>query len=262
MWLKSAYARRDDPLALMDLGVEWQDVLRYLLRRLTKPKNADAGQYYYGISRYQAHPLHRKFWDAVQGLTSKFSVITLNYDILAERALHEPSEGTKTKPLFYYGQIPYDQVVRKMVNVAAPPDKKHVLVPLGHSVPIYKLHGSVNWAWEPCPIALKVHDDARSPFRSDGLGRPAVIPPVRIWDEAEQALAAADRWIVCGYSLPPYDAAVRDLIRRSAALGPLKTVHLIDPFSDQLRQRWEDSNAKVKTYVSLETAISQLQPNR
>src|SRR5262249_55185431 len=159
------------------VGADWNNIVQYILRRLSRPKNADAGPYYYGITRYQASSLHRQFWDALlcngEAHGQALAVVTLNYDILPERALHRREPAAKPVPLFYYGGFQYDQVVRKMINVAAPPGKKHEIVQLGHDVPIYKLHGSMNWAWEPHTQTLKIHDDIRAAFRSDRYGVPA-----------------------------------------------------------------------------------------
>jgi hypothetical protein len=127
-----------------------------------------------------------------------------------------------------------------------------VIVQLGHDVPIYKLHGSMNWAWEPHTLTLKIHDDVRAAFRAGNHGIPAIIPPVEekemtaeftaIWAEAEKALGRAERWVVCGYSMPTYDLAVCDLMERSAAHGKKKTVVLIDPMGSELAPRWMFKN--------------------
>lgn len=120
----------------------------------------------------------------------------------------------------------------------------------------------MNWAWEPHTPTLKIHDDVRAAYRSPNCGVPAIIPPVEekemtvefaaIWAEAEKALGRAERWVVCGYSMPMYDVAVCDLIERSAALGLKKTVVLIDPMSSKLAPRWMFKNvAAVEAYQSI-----------
>jgi hypothetical protein len=255
------------------VGADWDDIIQYILRRLSRPKNADAGPYYYGITRYQADTLHRRFWDALLGKgvsrDQTLAVVTLNYDILPERALHRREPPGKTFPLFYYGGFQFNQIVHKMINVAAPPGKKHEIVQLGHDVPVYKLHGSMNWAWEPHTQTLKIHDDVRAAFRSGNRGVPAIIPPVEekemtreftaIWAEAEKALGRAERWVVCGYSMPTYDVAVCDLMERSAAVGPTKTVMLIDPMSSELQPRWMFKNvAAVEPHGSIAEGLASI----
>ena len=79
-------------------------------------------------------------------------------------------------PVFYYGGHPYNQHVQKMIRLSGA-GPRSVAVPLGHQVPIYKLHGSINWAWEPHSETLKVHDDVRAAFRQhkSGISWPVVI---------------------------------------------------------------------------------------
>lgn len=275
-WLRATYDQRDVAGTSVCIGIDWQDIIQYILRRLSRPKNADAGPYYYGVTRHQVDTLHRQFWDALlnngRSRDQTLAVVTLNYDILPERALHKVESVDITVPIFYYGGFQYVQVVRKMINVTAPPAENHEIVQLGHDVPLYKLHGSINWAWEPHTQTLKIHDDVRAAYRSPKYGVPAVIPPVEekemaaeftaIWAEAEKALARAERWVVCGYSMPKYDVAACDLMERSAALGPKKTVLLIDPMGNKLAPRWMFENvAAVEAYGSIAEALGAMCPS-
>jgi hypothetical protein len=138
-WLRAAYDQRGASGTSVHAGADWQDIIQYILRRLSRPKNANAGPCYYGITRYQANQLHRQFWDVLLSNWGSrdhtLAVVTLNYDILPERALHRREPAATTVPLFYYGGFQYVQVVRKMINVSAPPGKKHEIVELGHDVP-------------------------------------------------------------------------------------------------------------------------------
>jgi hypothetical protein len=274
-WLRTAYDQRGALGALVHAGADWENIVQYILRRLSCPTNAGKGRYYYGVTRYQADVLHRQFWDALlsnEGPRDQtLAVVTLNYDILPERALLRREPPAKYVPLFYYGGFQYNQIVHKMIDVSAPGEKKYVIVHLGHDVPLYKLHGSINWAWEPHTQTLKIHDDVRAAFRSGDRGVAAIIPPVaeqempakfaRIWTEAEEALGRAERWIVCGYSMPTYDLAVRDLLERSAALGPKKIVVLIDPMGSKLAPRWMFNNvAAVEQHRSITEALTSIRP--
>jgi hypothetical protein len=272
-WLREEYDQSCASEAAGYAVADWQNIIQYILRRVSRPKNANAGSYYYGITRYQADKLHRQFWDALLGngrsSDQTLAVVTLNYDILPERALHRKDPAGGTLPLFYYGGFQYVQVVRKMVNVTAPPGEKHAIVLLGNDVPIYKLHGSINWAWEPHTLELKIHDDVRAAYRSGDRGVPAIIPPVEekemtrefttIWAGAEKAMGRAERWIVCGYSMPPYDLAAHDLMERSAAIGPEKKVVLIDPASSRLAAHWMFKNvATVEPHESITEALASM----
>lgn len=251
-WLRELYDDRDDPLMAFTHGTEWFDVIQYLLRRLTKvAKHSRQAAYYHGITRPSAHPVHAEFWNRLLSSGAHVGVITLNYDILAEQALHRLTEGHST-PIFYYGGLPWGTHVRKMVNVAAPPGSKHIDVPLGHEVPIYKLHGSVTWAFEDHTFSIKVHDDVRAAYRGAKSGGAAIIPPIEekqmtddfgaVWAAARRELSAADRWIICGYSMPDYDKAVRALFERASGEGPSKRVSVIDPSSQSLVDKWNFPN--------------------
>ena len=76
------------------------------------------------------------------------------------------------------------------------------------SVPVYKLHGSLNWALSGETIIA--YQDMRAVYRNGG--DVAIVPPVpeksvpvwlkTVWHQAEQALLKSDVWVVCGYSAP------------------------------------------------------------
>ena len=84
---------------------------------------------------------------------------------------------------------------------------------------------------------LELFQDLRPAFRSGGDA--AIIPPVPekeipawlqpVWSSAEEELARAAIWIVCGYSLPSYDVAITELLRRTAIAGNLKRILILDP---------------------------------
>lgn len=267
-WLREMYDLRDDPMMLMSQGTEWGDIMQYILRRLTPLPRGGHGAYYYGVSRYSAHPIHEQFWSQISVAADHFGIITTNYDILAERALHRQTTNG-SKPLFYYGGLPYGLHVRKMTDLAAAPGLKHEDFPLGDEIPIYKLHGSINWAFEPHSFSMKVHDDVRAAFRQTGGGVPAIVPPVEekeldqdfsaIWAASRKELSRADHWVVCGYSLPPYDVALCDHFHTAARQGPPKRVSILDPYSASLADRWKLANTcHVEALDGLPEGLTQL----
>jgi hypothetical protein len=175
------------------------------------------------------------------------AIVTLNYDILVEQALHSNPSPRRTAPDCYYGGFSYVQTVRKMTNVVT---KEADEVRLGNKYPLYKLHGSVNWAWERHSLSLKIHQDVRAVFRHDDtVGVPAVVPPIpekempgefgSIWHEARKALAECENWVVCGYSLPAYDIALAQFFGEILQQRKHTTIFLLDPYSDELAERWE-----------------------
>ena len=66
---------------------------------------------------------------------------------------------------------------------------------------------------------------------------PGWLQPV--WLEAERELSAAEYWIVCGYSLPVYDVAMRRMLSR-AVVTSRKTILLLDPASLELKGKWQE----------------------
>jgi hypothetical protein len=132
-------------------------------------------------------------------------------------------------------------------------------------VPLMKVHGSLNWIVRVGEISI--YQDARAAFRRGGDA--AIVPPMPekeiptwlhpVWTEAERYLAHADCWVVCGYSLPQYDMAMREMLSR-AAVGKRKTLFLLDPVSEQLRPRWQEvaPQAEIGCLLGLPAGTAQL----
>jgi hypothetical protein len=243
IWMREMYNQRADAQAMQALGTEWDDIVQYVARRVSNAKNAKAGPYYYGITRHDVPSEHRSFWKTLDAIAPSLSLITLNYDLLAERALHRATAEGGSEPRFFYGGFPFNMRVNKLVKLNNPTES--VEVPLGDEIGIYKLHGSLNWAREPHSSLMKMHDDVRAAYRR--IGTPQIVPPITekemspefgaIWAEAERAMAKSDTWIVFGYSMPDYDRAASDLMTRSAGTGPPKKIVVIDP-DDAVVSRW------------------------
>lgn len=124
-------------------------------------------------------------------------------------------------------QLPGGYQVRK-------PDRE---VPLSGVVPLFKLHGSLNWVLDSSDT-VEVTVDLRPALRAGG--KSAIVPPLphkqappwagRIWQAAERYVDA-DVWVVVGYSLPAYDVALRELFGRASKAVDAVIVH-------EPRQRW------------------------
>jgi len=118
------------------------------------------------------------------------------------------------------------------------------VVTLDGTIPLYKLHGSLNWAFEAGVLTL--YQDLRPAFRHGGDAE--IVPPVLekeapswlmpIWDDARTSLASCSTWLVCGYSLPQYDQAITNLFRDAAKAGAIEKILLLDPYADDLIKRW------------------------
>jgi hypothetical protein len=124
---------------------------------------------------------------------------------------------------------------------------------LPKQIQLLKLHGSINWAYCPncCEPKLEEESGVLGNFRADELKKvysartsrgtaivcprckkgkieSLIVPPVhlkdikqtvlkRIWSYAERALVDADRVVFIGYSLPPADPTVKELLVTSRA---------------------------------------------
>lgn len=246
-WLLELYRQKDNPVQEMAQQTTWSKALRFALARLVDLPPGKNSHYYFGICTAKCHPVHQRFWRRIEDDFGSRVVVTLNYDLLVEQALHTGESKHRGAPRCYYGGFQYVQAVRKMTDVTK---KRFELVPLGNEIVLYKLHGSVNWAWERHAQTLKIHDDVRAVFRhNDDVGTPAIIPPIpekemppefsQVWDEARRSLSECSRWIVCGYSLPPYDLALQSFFEQVLSKRTQALILVLSPESTELAKRWQ-----------------------
>ncbi len=245
-WMEELYAERENPLQEMLFQTRWDEAIRYALARLTElPKGSNA-HYYYGIGSYRCAPVHERFWERLETDFRVRYIVTLNYDILVEQALHADNTAHRSAPRCRYGGFQHVQAVRKMTNVVT---GDHELIQLGDDFVLYKLHGSVNWAWEPHSPTLKIHQDVRAVFRADDkYGTPAIIPPIpekemppefgQIWNEAQKVLSETPTWVICGYSLPDYDRVLREYFQRILESRRATEIIVIDPNSAEVAAKF------------------------
>jgi hypothetical protein len=182
---------------------------------------------------------HFAFWREVIGKAGHVAAITTNYDILVERGLRHKRMVRVFGPGCYYGGIPKPQLLRGTSTAMGVN-----YIQMEGAVPVYKLHGSLSWSH--AEDGLELFQDLRPVFR--GGGDAAIIPPVPekeipawlrpIWSSAEEELARAAIWIVCGYSLPAYDMAITELLRRAASAGNLKRIFVLDPHASDVCCRY------------------------
>jgi hypothetical protein len=204
-------------------GDDWP-VIRYAARITTPVRNS----------------VHKHFWDFLLSHARVELVVTTNYDLLAERGLrHRPLN--RGRPGVHYGGVERPQLLKGLAQPFSvhKPDR---LVELTGSVPLFKLHGSLNWSLERGELVM--YQECRAAFRRGGDA--AIVPPLsekqtppwlkNIWHHAERQLGTADTWLVCGYSLPPYDYALRELFSRAG--GNVSTIYLLDPYAAQIAERW------------------------
>ncbi len=206
---------------------------------------------------------HSAFWREVTERASHLAAITTNYDILIERGLRHRRMKRVFGPGCYYGGIPRPQLLR---GTQLPWAYQDTHLELEGAIPVYKLHGSLSWS--RVGDGLELFQDLRPAFRSGGNA--AIIPPVPekdipawlcpVWSGAEEDLARATLWIVCGYSLPSYDVAIVELLRRAATAGNLRRILVLDPHASEVCCRYSAivRNVQVMALEGLPEGIKRL----
>src|ERR1019366_6191134 len=140
---------------------------------------------------------HSAFWCEITRKASHAAALTTNYDILIERGLRHKRMRRVFGPGFYYGGIPKPQLLQ---GTFLPWADYGSHLELEGAIPLYKLHGSLNWS--RATEGLELFQDLRPAFR--GGGDAAIIPPVPekeipawlqpVWDSAEEELGALSSW--------------------------------------------------------------------
>ena len=199
--------------------------------------------------------VHSEFWSAIFKKAQDVTVLTTNYDILAEQGLRPRPMPRSLRPGFHYG----DGAEQLKGSVSGILHRK-VIEAIG-SVPLLKLHGSVSWAYGTRGIE-RFHD-CRPAIRGDA----AIIAPVTekaipsefqlIWRRAERALRESRIWIVVGYSFPDYDEAVNNLLRKNSEHGP--RIHILNPdggVAQSVKRMLPE--ADVRAHVGLPEALNDI----
>jgi hypothetical protein len=252
-----------------DFGWEsqlWPAAVELVAATLATPRPGDMLpnnlRYSEKVSRTYHCAAHREFWSTLFQSTEVIGVMTTNYDLLVERSLrHRPMAG---RPGCYYGGFPFPQTIEGAVENDMRP--RHLQRPLEFTgrVPVFKIHGSLNWALSEGKVVIC--PDARPAFRAKG--KCAIIPPIPekeppnwllpVWEAAESCLSQADDWIVCGYSLPDYDRAIRLMLQRAIGDHP-KRMFVLDPDSATLGERWNQlGSCQVVALAGLPEGLSSL----
>jgi hypothetical protein len=181
---------------------------------------------------------------ANQWHTDRAEVVSLNYDLIVEataRTLHIRSRNENQIFPDYRSLFPaaLGSLASRYGNStwADPPRYE--------TFSLLKLHGSLNWAYSPQGVGdVPVYDlgcvsewDRGNPIHwTDVLAsmrdlEPLVVPPVTtksalygrtgwirsLWTDAADALAAAERVVCIGYSMPPSDVQLRLLLGTNLA---------------------------------------------
>lgn len=236
--------------------VEWSSAVEVVAGTLAsvgaRPSLLRSPRYADSLMQPNPFPPHHAFFAGATGVGELTCVVSLNYDLLAEKVLRPRRMSRPPTPGFHYGGIPRPQVCVGRSSSPFPRDRALEPLELTGTLPVFKPHGSLNWLrtfvdWDRTRARLTIYPDLRAAFR--GRGEAAIIPPVvtetaapswllDVWKGAEQALAAADEWCVAGYSLPEADVALFELLRRAASAGSVSAIYVRNR-SERTRSRWE-----------------------
>jgi hypothetical protein len=234
---------------LRSINPQWNWAVEYMSAVIasagTPPQSRNRNPRYSNrISNPIASSVYRSFWKAVVTRSDDVSVLTTNYDILIERGLRHKPMKRPVSPGGFYGGLPRPQWLKgaaQPFSVFSP----ERLIEMTGGIPIYKLHGSLSWSLNG--ETLLTYQDLRSAFRNGGDA--AIIPPIpekalprwlrAVWQEAELVLRRSDVWVICGYSAPPYDIAVRKMLKDGSA-GRRLRILLLSPDSNLLRMSLND----------------------
>jgi hypothetical protein len=173
---------------------------------------------------------------------TRATLITFNYDTLIECLVDTPT-GILGNPN-EYGEVWQGVSWTELTGGLPPwaPGDAPLASSRVESVRLLKLHGSLNWYWQPGDISgisvarrpLPGHFAKPVPYteeqrRRDVPGRaPFVVPPAaskseyysnpitkEMWTQAAERLAGAQRVVFMGYSFPPTDVTFTNMLRAS-----------------------------------------------
>lgn len=177
---------------------------------------------------------------------SRDTFITFNYDTLVEEALSNLGR-------------PFNYGLGANVEYAATATCERTESPSADSVPVYKIHGSMNWAvvkdrsnQQSDGVRLKVY--RRYDGQNEDKSPPLLIPPTwrkvfrpelgKVWDGAIRALTVATRVIVIGFSLPPADVHFKYLLAAGLQSNiSLKELTFVNPTFHRYSNSNQDRDA-------------------
>ncbi|MBV9101877.1 MAG: SIR2 family protein [Candidatus Dormibacteraeota bacterium] len=232
-WHQDTAASPEQYLAYLEhsAGREWRDAVWYvgLIVALRMGRVEAVGGRTtitrHNINRTSGVAAQEDFWTSVFRRAENVSVITTNFDILAERGLRNQPRPRMHRPGFHYG------LGAEYLEGGGYPSYAHIhRIAVRGAVPLFKLHGSVSWSIRKGKI-VRYHD-CRPAIRGDAM----IVAPIvekrvpaylgAVWDAALKALATARTVLIVGYSLPSYDQRVVGLLR---GISDRASVHVFDP---------------------------------
>lgn len=219
----------------------WPAVVRFIAARLAEPDRVRLEhelRYGEAITKPSPALAHHQFLAHVLAHFVIVGAVTTNYDLLAERTLRHRTMSRPPRPGFVYAGISSGPL-----RGASAFSVRHGWTLPSGTVPLCKLHGSLNWV--ETSVGIDAFADCRPAYRSTNVSYIVAPLPERevphrlrpVWDAAGEILRNADRWIVVGYSAPPYDAEIATWLS-SASAGRSIVVHVVDP-DEEVATRYE-----------------------
>lgn len=227
----------------------------------------------------------------VQRLAQTDVLITFNWDTLLDRALvNRRKDRRRKRGSFWNPSWGYGKTVRDTFTYSGEWQSSKAISRKYSK--LLKLHGSINWRASKLTSGtesiIESHWAAASNLREVVMMPPKMIKPEiwdagsieptsdsvygnralsgfypKIWREAEDQLKLCRRIVFIGYSFPPADFAVGNMLRRSLseikATRQSPAIDIVDPNATQLAERFEKS-FKIKVpmgncYLSLKSYL-------
>jgi len=224
---------------------------------------------------YTTNPPAKDYWSRYSSLQKligtrpgefkgNLSFVTTNYDLNIESACI--SLGTQTNPGFTLLQVDSGNVRSSHYMYSS------------SGIPLYKLHGSVNWYPSEQDPGIEVEnrivevygggdcDEGKHslPFPCAGdykpPAEPLIVPPSflkpdlsktmrAIWHGAAQALSKANVVAFIGYSFPSSDTEMMYFLARAFSENAgLRTIYIIDPQAEKLVGRLQSPGSKMGSH--------------
>jgi hypothetical protein len=175
------------------------------------------------------------------------TIVTLNYDILPEDALHN------LRIPFTYGipsgtRIPYEASFDHSARSTRPSDFAQIIKGERaerrideRAIRVLKLHGSVNWTAGDKEVVIHgTYEDVRKKGKASLLVPPTWRkalggPLLAIWDAAVEALRTATNVVIIGYSMPLTDQHFKYLLAAGLQGNiSLRQIIFVNPQASQL----------------------------
>lgn len=223
----------EEVLGVLDLAIQRQESFRGYPNSGSKSKVSEFREdLIFGIAKAleQAGEKKRAIYGrrlidrlAEDGQLLETGFVSLNYDIIIDNALIDKFPAIDIDygvPYANYGDSPRQwQKARE-----------------GQSVPLFKIHGSLNWMYCAACTGLEISADGKGAAKLADRPRPCnkcgaslvpiVIPPSyfkaltnihlhTVWNRTEQLLREADSLVFCGYSFPDADLHFKYVLKRA-----------------------------------------------